>query len=127
MLMIMAIVMEKSKSSLTTIGIQTGIKIDQLIVNVMALVMPNTIRIMSPIQRERTNTKMSKRKPKMSTGHILMIHIYTYRDKDFDCDDYAKKKSNYKGVIIPMVMIIMINKGTETTIQIQIKITRNWT
>ena len=61
-----AIVMKKRKSSLMTIGIETGIKIDQLIVIVMALVMLNTIRIMSPIQRERMNTKMSKRKPKMS-------------------------------------------------------------
>ena len=109
-----------------TIGIETGIKIDQLIVIVMALVMLNTVRIMSPIQRERMNTKMSQRKPNMSTSSILMI--YTYRDKDFDCDEYAKKKrKSTKGVIIPMLMIIMINKGTETMIQIQIKITRNWT
>ena len=75
-LMMMAIIMKKSKSSLMTIGIETGIKIDQLIVIIMALVMLNTIRIMSPIQRERMNTKMLKRKPKMSTGCILMMHIH---------------------------------------------------
>ena len=125
-LMMMAIVMEKSKSSLTTIGIETGIKIDQLIVIIMALVMLNTIRIMSPIQRERTNTKMSKRKPKMSTSCILMIHIHI-KTRTLIVMSMQRRKASTKGVIVPMVVIVMINKGTETTIQIQIKITRNWT
>ena len=117
---------EKSKSSLTTIGIETGIKIDQLIVIIMALVMLNTIRIMSPIQRERTNTKMSKRKPKVSTGCILMVHIHI-ETRTLIVISMQRRKASTKGLIIPMVMIIMIKKGTETTIQIQIKITRNWT
>ena len=96
MLMMMAIIMKKSKSSLVTIGIETGIKIDQLIVIVMALVMLNTIRIMSPIQRERTKYKDVKKKTK--DVHQSYTHdTYTYRDKDFDCDEYTKKKSKYKG------------------------------
>ena len=126
MLMMMAIVMEKSKSSLVTVGMEAGIKIDQLIVIVMALVMLNTIRIMSPIQRERTNTKMSKRTPKMSTSRILMIHIHI-ETRTLIVMSTQRRKASTKRIIIPMVMIIMINKGTETTIQIQIKITRNWT
>ena len=77
MLIMMAIIMKESKSSLATIGIEIGIEIDQLIVIVMALVMLNTMRIMSPIQKERMNTKKSKRNPKMSTSCILMIHIHT--------------------------------------------------
>ena len=96
-LMMMAIIMEKSKSSPTEIGIETGIKIDQLIVIIMALVMLNTIRIMSPIQRERTNIYKDVKK-KTKDVHQLYTHdTYTYRDKDFDCGEYVKKKSKYKG------------------------------
>ena len=99
-----------------TIGIETGIKIEQVIVIVMALVMLNTVRIMSPIQRERMNTKMSKRKPKMSTGHILMIHIHI-ETRTLIVMSTQRRKSSTKEVIILMAMIIMINKGTESTIQ----------
>ena len=106
----MAIIMKESKSSLMTIGIEIGIEIDQLIVIIMALVMLNTVRIMSPIQKERTNTKMSKRNPKMSTRHILMIHIHTETRTLIVMS--TQREASTKGVIISMVMIVMKKKGT---------------
>ena len=62
----------------------------------------------------------------MSTSHILMIHIHI-ETRTLIVMSTQRRKGSTKGVIVPMVMIIMINKGTETMIQIQIKITRNWT
>ena len=110
MLIMMAIIMKESKSSLATIGIEIGIEIDQLIVIVMALVMLNTMRIMSPIQKERMNTKKSKRNPKMSTSCILMIHIHTETRTLIVMS--MQREASTKGVIISMVMIVMKKKGT---------------
>ena len=106
----MAIIIKESKSSLMTIGIEIVIEIDQLMVIIMALVMLNTIRIMTPIQKERTNTKMSKRNPKMSTGCILMIHIHTETRTLIVMS--MQREASTKGVIISMVMIVMKKKGT---------------